>query len=88
MSASCLSGLISSSVMSRARSTRSVSNAPSAPARAATASASQRPSYGGARHRLSDSSLRLNPRAGCRFGLERTGERMLGTAQRHADEKT
>jgi len=42
----------------------------------------------GARHRLADSSLRLNPRAGCRFGLERTGERMLGTAQRRADEKT
>src|SRR5215831_18483821 len=41
-----------------------------------------------ARHRLADSGLRLEPRAGCRFGLERTGERMLGAAQRHADEKT
>src|SRR5262245_46715318 len=39
------------------------------------------------RHRLADSGLRLDPRAGCRFGLERTGERMLGAAQRHADEK-
>src|SRR5262245_6179148 len=41
-----------------------------------------------ARHRLADSGLRLDPCAGCRFGLERTGERMLGAAQRHADEKT
>jgi hypothetical protein len=37
--------------------------------------------------RLADSRLRLDPRAGCRFALERTGERMLGPAQRHADEK-
>src|SRR5262249_32392606 len=40
------------------------------------------------RHRLADSGLRLDPCAGCRFGLERTGERMLGAAQRHADGKT
>ena len=40
-----------------------------------------------ARHRLADSRLRLDPGAGRRSGLERTGERMLGAAQRHADEK-
>src|SRR5262249_47297045 len=35
-----------------------------------------------------DSRLRLDPGASRRFGPERTGERMLGAAQRHADEKT
>src|SRR5215467_6655833 len=41
-----------------------------------------------ARHRLADSGLRLNPCAGRRSGLERTGERMRGAAHRQADEKT
>src|SRR5262249_17980079 len=40
-----------------------------------------------ARHRLADSRLRLDPGAGRRSGLKRTGERMLGAAQRHTDEK-
>jgi len=44
----------------------------------------------GIRDRLcpfADGRLRLDPSAGRCLGLERTGERMLGTAQRHADEK-
>src|SRR5262245_66315532 len=40
-----------------------------------------------ARHRLTDSRLRFDPCAGSCFGLDRTGERMLGVAQAHADKK-
>lgn len=40
-----------------------------------------------ARHRLDDSGLCLNPLAGRCFGLEWTGDRMLGAAQRYAYEK-
>jgi len=41
-----------------------------------------------ARRRPADSRLRFDPGAGRRSGLERTGERMLGAAERQADEKT
>src|SRR5262249_61612763 len=41
-----------------------------------------------ARHRLADSRLRLDPVASRCFSSKRTGERMLGAPQRHADEKT
>src|SRR5215831_15269465 len=36
---------------------------------------------------LADSRLHLDPGAGRRFGLERTGEQMLGAAHRHTDAK-
>ena len=39
------------------------------------------------RRRLADSRLHLDPGAGRLAGLERTGERMLGAAQSHTDEK-
>ena len=39
------------------------------------------------RRRLADSRLHLDPGAGRRFGLERTGEQMLGAAHRHTDAK-
>src|SRR5262245_21626005 len=39
------------------------------------------------RHRLTDSRLHLDPGAGRRFALERTGERMIGAAHRHTDAK-
>ena len=39
------------------------------------------------RRRLADSRLHLDPGAGRRFGLERTGEQMLGAAHSHTDAK-
>src|SRR5262249_53224036 len=39
------------------------------------------------RRRQADSRLHLDPGAGRRFALERTGERMIGAAHRHTDAK-